>query len=613
LHTTSPARGPAALLAALLASLAIGTGEALAQADPWTGNAVIVGISDYKGWTNDLLFCDNDAEDLRDALFRDSEHWNSGSYLSVLIDADATVGGISSAIAGMELATAGTSDVCVFFFSGHGGTQDDADGDGDETTPGDDLDETLVAHDGDVLDDDLSSWLSAFTTQRVCVIIDTCYAGGMAKSPGGTTAAGWISGMVDDIAGARPAKTARSSARGTKDLNDPVLGSVDLVALMACEDLQTSEEDYILRNGVFTFYVVDAMNRLATDANADGLASAEEIFAYAAPRASAWNPTQTPFLLDGNLDELHQLPVVNAGEGDVEHIVTVEDLPFGGGIVRGGCAASRPGPGRRVALALLAALGAVACAPRRHTGRVDHVVRTTRLGRVDHVVRTTRRRRRAAALALFLLACTGLGCFHVPASRTDRRARSSVEYVAAEMSPLGTGRIEAADAPDAAAPSYLPGPAGAGTDGRLVMGVRAGALVPLASRNASYAETVQAGFFAAARLMDVPFEIGVDACRLESRDLDVAAYVLSGRLDVLAVRGPTRWDRESYFHFGPRLLVDFVDTYWAAGSELAVAVGAGVGVRAPGGVGWDARLSIDGLLGSANITGFLSLSGGFRF
>ena len=44
MHTTSPARGPAALLAALLASLAIGTGEALAQADPWTGNAVIVAL-----------------------------------------------------------------------------------------------------------------------------------------------------------------------------------------------------------------------------------------------------------------------------------------------------------------------------------------------------------------------------------------------------------------------------------------------------------------------------------------------------------------------------------------------------------------------------------------
>jgi hypothetical protein len=213
----------------------------------------------------------------------------------------------------------------------------------------------------------------------------------------------------------------------------------------------------------------------------------------------------------------------------------------------------------------------------------------------------------------FLLACTGLGCLHAGESLADRRALPSGEYAGAGMGPVGTGGMEAADAADAPAPSHLPAPAGSGADGRLVVGVRAGALVPLASKNASYAETIQAGFFAAARLMDVPIEIGVDAYRLESRDLDVAANVLSGRLDVLALRGPRRRDRESYFHFGPRLLIDYVDTYWAAGSEIVAAVGAGVGVREPGGLGWDVRLSVDGLLGSANIAGLLSLSGGFGF
>lgn len=169
------------------------------------------------------------------------------------------------------------------------------------------------------------------------------------------------------------------------------------------------------------------------------------------------------------------------------------------------------------------------------------------------------------------------------------------------------------ETPETPRPSVLPRPAPGGRWGPFTVGVRAGALIPFGARHASYSETVQAGVFAAGSLWKVAFEIGVDAYRLEAKDVHVTADVMSGRIDVLLEIRAMRSERsEAYCHFGPRVLVDFADTRWGETTELAAAVGGGVGVRRRGG-GWDARFSVDRLIGSANIMNFLNVNVGFTF
>lgn len=328
-----------------------------------------MGIADYEKVINDLSFCDDDARDMRDTLLLDTEHW-SDSNIDLILDSDATVGRIKSAIDAM-LASAGTGDVCLFYFSGHGYYVadvfpfDETDGD----------DETLVAYDDDILDDDLETWLSGFTDQCVCVIIDTCFAGGMAKSAGAASAADWVAGMAEDIARVAPPRATNRPGAGTKDLDDLVGDDfVNLVALMACRDWQTAEEDPRLQNGVFTFFVVQAMRDLDADTNGNTFTSAEEVFAWAAPRAEAWNPSQAPYLYDADTDEPDQVPVIKAADRDPESVIKEAELPFGGGI-KTGCAPPGPGAGRGVAVAWLAALaaaGIVARGRRRRAPRRYH-------------------------------------------------------------------------------------------------------------------------------------------------------------------------------------------------------------------------------------------------
>ncbi len=111
----------------------------ISVAEPGTGTyrAVICGISDYEGTANDLDYCDDDAQGIYDTLLA-SPNWLSG-HMQLLLDDQATEANVHSAIQIMG-SNALPSDICLFYFSGHGGG-DLADADGDEG--GDGYDEYL--------------------------------------------------------------------------------------------------------------------------------------------------------------------------------------------------------------------------------------------------------------------------------------------------------------------------------------------------------------------------------------------------------------------------------------------------------------------------------------
>jgi hypothetical protein len=136
--------------------------------------AIVIGISDYPGKSNDLQYADDDASSVRDALVN-VYGFDSGNVVC-LIDSQATAEAIFSTVGAVgQKATA--DDEVIFFFSGHGAKGRASDGDKEK------IDEAIVAHNGSELvfiwDGQLKGLFSNFAASRIIFAFDTCLSGGM--------------------------------------------------------------------------------------------------------------------------------------------------------------------------------------------------------------------------------------------------------------------------------------------------------------------------------------------------------------------------------------------------------------------------------------------------
>ena len=151
-----------------------------------TGNkyAIIIGISDYPGTGSDLMYSDNDADDMYLAL--KNLYGFTDANMIKLVDREGTEAGggalvatrsnILSAIEAVG-ANVTANDEVVFFFSGHGGNGRANDGDDER------VDECIWSHDGSkfvpIWDGELKAAFSGYKTSRIVFIFDSCYSGGM--------------------------------------------------------------------------------------------------------------------------------------------------------------------------------------------------------------------------------------------------------------------------------------------------------------------------------------------------------------------------------------------------------------------------------------------------
>jgi len=196
------------------------------QVDKW---AVIIGIADYQGTGNDLLYPDDDAMDMYNYLL--AKGYPAGN-IKLLTNRKASANSIIAAIDWMNTQETKTTSECVFFYSGHGTTYDGYnDGDSEYT------DEAIVSYNlYMILDGQLRQKFSTFTSQKIVFIFDSCFSGG----------------MDDLVANGRVVDT-------------------------ACAENQLSwDGNLAMKNGVYTYYY---MQGLSTYNNA------EDAHAYAAPLA----------------------------------------------------------------------------------------------------------------------------------------------------------------------------------------------------------------------------------------------------------------------------------------------------------------------------------------
>jgi hypothetical protein len=215
--------------------------------------AIIIGISDYPGTANDLQYCDDDADDMYNALT--TVYGYSPSNIYPLKNMDASFDAIHAAIDNVKSREVAGDEV-VFFFSGHGTNGRADDGDREK------VDEAIVSHNGNpsgnlvfIWDGQLKDWFAGFDTSGIIFIFDSCLAGGMT------------------------------------DLQAP-----GRIINMACSESGLSYEDGSWGNGQFTYYFVD-QGMLASKAdtydNVVGTAdvTVEEAFDYAKANCQWQKPT----------------------------------------------------------------------------------------------------------------------------------------------------------------------------------------------------------------------------------------------------------------------------------------------------------------------------------
>lgn len=268
----------------------------VSPAPAFTGkvHAIIIGIDDYPGFDNDLLYCEADAQSARTA-FQSSGMW-SGATIYYITNRQATEGNILSTINTIKNSAA-SDDLFVMTYSGHG---TNTDGRSALCVWNDSVNDWAYINDSE-----LATAIQGMPCASA-LFIDACFSGGLIGKN--------LTGVSDGTT-----KTARvfTGAPGynqyfKETFNPKTAKNVEtlsnLVCITASSGSEYSWESYDLEHGVFSYYYTQALGSTSAagpaDTNGNGSVSAEEVYAYAYPRVvetvSGWSSqyTQTPQMAD---------------------------------------------------------------------------------------------------------------------------------------------------------------------------------------------------------------------------------------------------------------------------------------------------------------------------
>lgn len=250
--------------------------------------AVIAG----NGWN--CAYADNDAYDMYGLLTSEfNSNWDK-SNIRLLVSRedgtkhDCTRTKIRDGIAWMA-SQANADDVCVFFYAGHGGWQADV----APLDESDGVDEYICPEGGNILDDELNTWLSAIPGYKL-VAIDSCFSGGFIKADG------MVSRSVPDLPRAEITDGfAQDFCRAGEDLC-----KAGFNVHTACDEDESAWGTAELNNGVFTYYLVQGLYGPA-DSDADNDVDSLEAHYYTRPKVISYTGgKQNPWICPATTDPL---------------------------------------------------------------------------------------------------------------------------------------------------------------------------------------------------------------------------------------------------------------------------------------------------------------------
>ena len=204
----------------------------------------------YNGWSGDLAACEFDANDMQ--MICQAAGLTTTSLLTSTATAEAVLGAVDKASA--ELVA---GDLFVMSYAGHGGQIPDENSD-----EPDDLDETWVLYDRQVIDDELyQRWAQFADGVRIVVISDSCHSGSIVRAQLNSGGPG-LSVLTDVFTGGRfmPNVDNTRDNVARKALYDRIRSATPpegeqalkarVLLLSGCQDNQTSADGE--HNGLFT-------------------------------------------------------------------------------------------------------------------------------------------------------------------------------------------------------------------------------------------------------------------------------------------------------------------------------------------------------------------------
>ncbi len=226
--------------------------------------AVVIGIGKYKDpGIPTLKYAANDALSIYNILI-DPKYGNfPKENVLLLIDEQATLTEIKSAMGTYLARKAGKDDTVAIYFAGHGSPEIDPTGKADDR-----LEKFIVPYDARKDDlfgyglsmDEIRKIYERIESKRVIFFIDSCYSG----EAGGRTFS-------------RPDVRARNITISDKFLED--LSGEGRVIITASKPDELSLETNEFNHGIFTYYLAEGLKGKA-DLNKDGVVSVDELYTY---------------------------------------------------------------------------------------------------------------------------------------------------------------------------------------------------------------------------------------------------------------------------------------------------------------------------------------------
>jgi hypothetical protein len=288
--------------------------------------ALVIGIADYQHMPPfsgeragapgfDLAYPVPDAVELSGELGTRGG-FGTAEASALYLDSQATKASIHAAIVNWLDQLEDEDTVVVISFSGHGMYAPDDNGDESDLR-----DEFIVPHEIEwdsvelrwlhemaIRDDELDRWLSVLESRQIVILVDSCFSGGQIETTGDATRG---------LAWQPDAQGEMTAAQWRDGFTQDVQGPGRIVVTASTED-QGSWEFGELQNGVFSYFLLEALRTPGADTSGNGWVSAEEAYAYLSVRVDdyVWSRTGT-----------HQNPQMSDGvSGDIDLVQL--DGPF---------------------------------------------------------------------------------------------------------------------------------------------------------------------------------------------------------------------------------------------------------------------------------------------
>lgn len=252
--------------------------------------------------TGGLKFCKHDVQRIADTLRIKGGLQESNTRL--LLGADASYKNFSAAIQWLASVTQ-PEDTAVIYFSGHGSSVPDR-------PPIDELDgrdELIVLYPGAkqgmsaeamirqkilLIDDEINVLVKKIPARRKILIVDSCHSGTVSKQMGLEVddLVSKYQPLIDPVTGQEDWNIGQKAA-------PPHYGNDHEGLLAACLDNESSYESKSFEGGVFTYFLIEAINQGSPDLEQAFIKAKESVARWVKQRSKPGKPvSQTPSLTD---------------------------------------------------------------------------------------------------------------------------------------------------------------------------------------------------------------------------------------------------------------------------------------------------------------------------